>query len=107
MNIQGEQLTIAELADALGKPISLVGDIFQDTLSGLLTSKTVCEHVKTGAAMSKLRRQIKRLRVRVDGDDEVTLAEIADVCGIPVEHVSTYFFVRLHQRTPMIRAAAS
>ncbi|MCC8936875.1 hypothetical protein H8A99_10350 [Bradyrhizobium sp. Arg68] len=100
-------LTITELADTLGKPINFVGDIFHDALSGLLTSKTVREHVKTDAAMSTLRDRIKRLHIRIDGDDDVTIADIAADCGIPVDYVSTYFFARLHQRAPMTRMAPS
>lgn len=107
MNKQGEQLTIAELADSLGQPISVIGDLFQDTLSGLLTSKTVKQHVKTNAAMSALRRKIKSLRFRIEGDDDVTLAELSLACGLPVEYLSTYFFAQLHNHAPLTRAEAS
>jgi hypothetical protein len=106
-NQKGEQLTITELAESLGKPVSVIGDLFQDTLSGLLNSKTVRQHVKTNAAMSTLRRKIKGLRIRIEGDDDVTLAELAGACNLPVEYVSTYFFAKLHGRTPLTRIEAS
>ncbi|TYL86342.1 hypothetical protein [Bradyrhizobium cytisi] len=95
---QVEHLTIATLADKFGEPNHIVAGLFQDTLNGLSKSKTVREHLNTNAAMPKLRRTIKRLRKQIDGDDDVTLGDIATATGLPVEYVTTYFAVSMQGR---------
>jgi hypothetical protein len=103
----GEHLNVVELSEFFGQAVHVIGDLFQDTLTGLLKSKTVREHVKTNAAMSTLRHKIKSLRVRIDGDDEITLADIASEISLPVDFIATRFIAALNQRTSISRVGAS
>ncbi|MFB6448934.1 hypothetical protein [Bradyrhizobium tunisiense] len=95
---KAEHLTIATLAEKFGEPIHVVAGLFQDTINGLSKSKTVREHLNGKVAVLKFGRTIKRLRKQIDGDDDITLGDIASAAGLPVEYVTTYFGVSMHNR---------